>query len=150
MSLFFPEDRESMRQLFFESWQRYQKNQTLSPLQQQIAQIIALHPEYHRFFDQQANQTRNFWPEQGQTNPFLHLGLHISLIEQIYTDRPKGIRAVFDQLMQQYDHDEHQVHHQMMDPLAEMLWQQQRDPSQISDTIRQEKYLAALQQLVIQ
>ena len=111
--------------MYAEAWQKARGGQPLSPLEAQIAGVIEQHPEYHQdIADLDAD--RDYPPEAGQTNPFLHMGLHLSLREQIATDRPAGIAAIYAGLLAR-DGDPHAVEHRMIDCLAETLWQAQRD-----------------------
>ena len=91
-----------------------------------IAEVIESHPEYHPLLDDQANiEQQEFTPEQGQTNPFLHMGMHIALREQAGSDRPPGIRPVYDRICAV--RGRHQAEHAMMECLGQSLWQAQRD-----------------------
>ena len=96
----FGNDRNELRRLFFNTWHKAQQREPLEPLEGLIAEIIKLHPEYHALLaDEQANLDKDYTPEMGQTNPFLHMAMHISLQEQLQTDRPAGVRALYQQLM---------------------------------------------------
>ena len=97
----------------------------MSALEQQIAGVIADHPEYH------AQMTGNgieqdFTPDGGQSNPFLHMGLHLAIRDQVKTNRPAGIRDTYQSLAVKLG-DAHAAEHQMLECLAESLWQAQRD-----------------------
>lgn len=97
----------------------------MSPLEQQIAAVVSEHPEYHA--ELTAAQTdAEFSPEGGQSNPYLHMGLHLAIRDQVSTNRPAGIRQVFEQLATRRG-DAHQAEHEMLECLAESLWQAQRD-----------------------
>jgi len=62
------------------------------------ADIVAMHPEYHALLETgEAALAREWTPEDGETNPFLHLSLHLAIEEQLSIDQPPGIRAAFDQ-----------------------------------------------------
>lgn len=120
----FAQDRDSLRRFYSEAWQKYQQQQMLSSLEQQIVAVISEHPEYQTALNSK-NLQQDFFPEGGSTNPFLHMGLHLGLREQIATDRPAGIRSLYEQLCQQGD--VHQIEHKMMDCLAESIWLAQRN-----------------------
>ena len=122
----FGNDRTAMRRYFAEAWRRRQAGETLDPLQQIVSEVVRQHPEYHALIDQPDALHREFTPEQGQSNPFLHMGMHIGLQEQISTDRPAGIAALYREWIGRSG-DPHAVEHQMMECLGEMLWQAQRD-----------------------
>ena len=119
-------NREGHRELFFAVWAKQHAGETLSALEQQLWHIIAAHPEYHFLFSQKARHlARDYAPEQGEANPFLHMGLHMALAEQLQTNRPKGIRTVYQTLCEKLQ-DAHAAEHKMADCLMESLWQAQR------------------------
>ncbi len=143
--MFFSKDRHKMRQFFFDIWQKQNSgNVPLEPIEQIIAGIIQQHPEYHSLLaSPDAVIDQDFTPEMGQSNPFLHMAMHIAIQEQLGTQRPKGIVAVYQSLLEK-GNDPHTIEHQMMEPLSEMLWQAQRN-----NTAPDEKfYLKALRKLV--
>ncbi len=119
-------DRTEMRRVFTEAWRKQRDKEPLDPLEQLIAALVQQHPEYHRLIeDPESALDRDFQPEAGQSNPFLHLGMHISLQEQLATDRPKGIALLYKQLVMQTG-DAHTAEHQLMECLGRMLWEAQR------------------------
>lgn len=138
----FNQDRHQLRQAYHLVWQKMQNDaHSMTALEQQIASVIQLHPEYHALLGSTEESSQEFPPELGHTNPYLHMGLHIALQEQIMTDRPVGIRRCYQELLAKTT-DEHQIMHQMIDCLAETLWQAQRDqtaPDEIAylDRLRQ-------------
>jgi hypothetical protein len=118
-------DRDQMRQVFFDAWRKFQAGEAMQPVEQMVAQVIQQHPEYHRLLDQpETGRFREFLPEGGETNPFLHMGMHISLLEQISTDRPAGISELYRRLCQRLG-DAHEADHQMMECLGRALWEAQ-------------------------
>jgi len=135
----FGQNRQQLRQFFFDVWSKMQKGETLSGLEQVLAQIISIHPEYHTLLQQPDRLDQDFSVEAGQSNPFLHMALHISLHEQISTDRPAGIRVLYQQLLTRYA-AAHDCEHAMMECLAEVLWQAQSEGQPPSDS----DYLQAL------
>jgi hypothetical protein len=140
----FGQDRQQLRQVYYDVWHKHSSNHVLSPLEQSIAQVIIAHPEYHALLSESAGLQQEFFVENGQTNPFLHMGLHISLHEQISTNRPEGIKDVYITLLKHYA-DAHETEHQMMECLTESLWLAQRNqtaPSEID-------YLNSLRALVL-
>ena len=134
---------QDTRSLFFTSWHKHKNKQPLLPLEQQIVNVIIQHPEYHALFDKKATE-HAYFPELGQTNPFLHLGLHLTIRDQIATNRPNGITAIYQQLLTAYKGDTSGVEHLLMEPLAECLWQAQRHHT-LPDEIG---YLSACRQLL--
>ena len=141
--MMFGQNRQEIRQVYFDVWAKSHSGQPLSELEKHIAHIIELHPEYHLLFNQPENIHQDYFVEAGDTNPFLHMGLHLALHEQIQTDRPTGIREVYRQLLV-IKQDQHHCDHLMMDCLAESIWQAQRDGIPPSE----ETYLNALKQLL--
>lgn len=125
--MFYGETIQETRRFFFSSWEKYLQKKPLSALEQQLVQVIIEHPEYHALFDNPAlYQEQSYYPELGETNPFLHLGLHLSIREQVSTNRPAGIQGSFKRLVQKYG-DPLQVEHLVMEQLAECLWRSQKD-----------------------
>ncbi len=122
----FTQDREAMRAFVVGAWRKFRDAEPMEPLEQQIAQIVAQHPEYHRMMEQpETAMGKEYLPENGETNPFLHLGLHIAILEQVSTDRPAGIRALYQRLLKATG-DAHDLEHRIMDCLAEAMWTSQR------------------------
>lgn len=142
--MMFGQNRQQLRQFYHDVWQKQTKNQSLSALEATVAQVINEHPEYHPIFNTDASLEREYFVEEGQTNPFLHMGLHISLHEQIATDRPTGIRSLYQQLMIKYG-DAHATEHHMMECLTESLWLAQRNNQAPSES----DYLMALQKQLL-
>ena len=144
--MFFPQDRNQLRDGFFDAWHKLQQRQTLTQLEEIITGVIKMHPEYQKLIENRAQSaTRDYLPEQGETNPFLHMAMHIALHEQISTDRPTGIREVARQLLAKQK-EPHDVEHLMMDHLAEEMWRSQRY-NVLPD---EQAYLAQLQELLRQ
>ncbi|OYV36989.1 MAG: hypothetical protein B7Z83_05420, partial [Thiomonas sp. 20-64-5] len=109
---------------FLSAWQRHQNGGVLTPLELIAADWMALHPEYHAELSDPHSASRDYAVEQGRTNPFLHLSMHLSIAEQVSIDQPPGIRQAFELLRSRLD--EHDAHHVIMDCLGEMLWTAQR------------------------
>jgi len=122
----FNPSREEVRRFFCEAWRKQGANEVLTPLEAIAVDWMRAHPEYHdQLADAEAAVAEEFTPERGQTNPFLHLAMHLSIAEQVSVDQPRGIRQAFEQLARRLD-SPHEAHHQMMECLGEMLWQSQR------------------------
>lgn len=121
----FGQNREELRRFFQASWRKRLSGQPLQPLEQLVAQIVEQHPEYHGHVDDADQLDRDFTPEQGETNPWLHMGMHITLAEQLSTDRPTGIRGSYQQIVARLG-DHHAAEHAMMDCLGVALWEAQR------------------------
>jgi len=128
-TLLFNTDRAELRERYFHAFSKFQNGENLAPLEKKIVTLIQEHPEYHAFFAN-PNQSRDavFSAEQDEVNPFLHLGLHLSLQEQVTTNRPKGITAIYRDLVQNFG-DTHHAEHHMMEILANSLWQEMNEKS---------------------
>lgn len=125
--MFYGDTIQETRQLFFSSWSKYRQKLILSPLEQQIAQVILDHPEYHSLLEHEAKfKEQSYYPELGDTNPFLHMGLHLAIREQVATNRPEGIQTAYHQLIKKYS-DVLTAEHLIMEQLAECLWRSQKD-----------------------
>lgn len=122
--MIFSRNRDDLRKMYADAWQKHVRREPLSPLESQIAAIIAEHPEFQAAVSGDLQQ--DFSVENAETNPFLHMGLHLGVREQVATDRPAGIRAVFERLADKLG-NAHDAEHRMIDCLAETLWQAQRD-----------------------
>jgi len=123
--MFYGDSVQDTRQMFYSSWQKYKLKQVLLPLEQQIVEVILTHPEYHAMLEAIDSSNQAYFPESGLSNPFLHLGLHLAIREQIQTDRPEGIALIYKKLLTKYT-DPLSVEHLMIEHLAECLWQAQR------------------------
>lgn len=136
------QSRDEIRQVYLKVWQKMQNQSVLEPLEAIIADVIKLHPEYHSMLETgETAKQKDFSPEDGQTNPFLHMGMHITLREQAGGDRPAGILHIYQKLVQQKGI--HETEHAMMECLGQTLWNAQRH-----DAIPDENaYLACLRQL---
>lgn len=122
--MLYGQNREALRRVYMESWRKHTEGLPLSPLEHRVAGVIAEHPEYHRLLgpDQLA---RDYPPETGATNPFLHMGMHIALREQLAGGRPVGITELQRAILRAAG-STHEAEHRMMDCLGEALWQAQR------------------------
>jgi len=123
--MIFGQNRDALRQMYRDAWAKHVDKQPMSPLEAQIARVVEQHPEYHAAI---ADPSGEYTPERGETNPFLHLGMHLAIRDQVATDRPPGIRAVFDTLATKHG-DPLAAEHQMMEALGEILWESQRNNS---------------------
>src|SRR5690606_39180754 len=100
--------------------------QVLTPLEAQAAEWIRQHPQYHADLgDVEAAVGTMYQVEEGRTNPFLHLSMHLSITEQLSIDQPPGIRAAVETLAHRLN-SWHEAHHQVMECLGEMIWESQR------------------------
>jgi hypothetical protein len=126
MPVFAGQSRDDLRRMYLEAWRKFSAKQPLEPLEAQLAAVIAEHPEYIGFLESGDTALgADFTPEGGQGNPFLHMGLHLAIREQVATDRPKGIAAIHQKLAARLG-DAHAAEHAMLEPLAETIWEAQR------------------------
>jgi hypothetical protein len=140
--IFADNNREQMRRHYLDAWQRRRDGLPLTPLDAQIADVIALHPEYQSLLEDPDALAAEFTVEQGRTNPFLHMGLHLGLREQLATRRPPGIEQVHARLAAKLG-STHDAEHRMIEVLAETLWEAQR-AGRAPD---EQRYLERLRQL---
>ncbi len=115
-----------MRGFYGEVWRKRLAGASLEPLESMIADVIGQHPEYQGLFQEPDIENREFPPEAVVGNPFLHMGLHMAIHEQVATDRPAGIRALYSSLRPRFP-GPHDLEHAVMDCLAEFLWRAQSD-----------------------
>ena len=125
--IFAGQSREQLRRMYLDAWRKFSARQPLEPLEAQLAAVIAEHPEYLEWIE--AGDTAiaaEFTPESGRQNPFLHMGLHLAIREQVATNRPPGIAAIHANLARKLG-DAHAAEHAMLEALAETLWESQRN-----------------------
>ena len=139
----FGQDRTELRQMFFTAWKKHLNKQIMEPLEAVVAKIIELHPEYHILLENQEALDKDFTPEMGQTNPFLHMAMHISIQEQLSTKRPTGIEQLYQSLLIK-NKDAHETEHLMMECLGKMLWEAQSQ-NRMPD---ENDYLSCLKQYI--
>jgi hypothetical protein len=126
MPFFHDQGRESLRRSYLDAWRKHRESLPMEPLEHQLATVVEQHPEYHAFIEGDPEAiNRDFTPEGGQSNPFLHMGLHLAIREQVATNRPAGIAAIHAELCRRTG-DLHEAEHCMIERLAEALWQSQR------------------------
>jgi len=122
----FDADRDQIRQMFIQTWAKARADEPLQDLEKIIAGVIEEHPEYHGLLEAGDSGIGREWtPEQGQENPFLHMGMHITIREQIAVDRPSGIREAHAQLSKTRGNTM-RAEHEIMEILGEVLWNAQR------------------------
>lgn len=121
----FNPSREQVRNFFIQAWRKRRAGEALSALESIAVDIIALHPEYHRVLEDPAAIDREFSPDDGQINPFLHLSLHLAIEEQLSIDQPPGIRAAVASLQLRRG-DRHAALHEVLECLGETVFNAQR------------------------
>ena len=116
-----------VRRFFGHVWQLRQQPHLLDALQHKALRIMEAHPEYAHYLNHIERYLDHNWtPEQGETNPFLHLSLHLSIQEQVGIDQPFGIRAIHQKLVGMHNDNWVKAEDEMMDALVETIWQAQR------------------------
>ena len=125
--MIFGQNRDQLRRMYADAWQKLEAGAVMTPLETQIATVVREHPEYHRHLGEEGLR-EDFTPERGETNPFLHMGLHLAIREQVGTNRPAGIAGVFKTLVEKSG-DKLETEHRMIDVLAEVMWESQRSNS---------------------
>ncbi len=123
----FTPSRDQVRRFLADAWRKRRDGLPATPLETMAADIIAMHMEYAPLLEEgEAALAREWTPEDGETNPFLHLSLHLAVAEQLSIDQPPGIRAAFDRLLAQRA-DRHAALHDVLECLGETVWRAQRD-----------------------
>ena len=140
--MIFGRDRSELREMYRDAWRKFRAGRLLSPLEAQIARVIDEHPEYQDALAADRLDAA-YAPEGGRENPFLHMGLHLALRDQVSTDRPPGIAALHTNLAHRLG-DAHAAEHRMMEALAETLWDAQRRNAAPDD----EAYLDRVRRLI--
>ena len=126
MPVFHDQSRSSLRRMYAEAWRKHRESLPVEPVEDQIIRVVELHPEYAGVLEAgEESLERDYTPEGGQTNPFLHMGLHLAVREQVATNRPPGIADVHRALVMKHG-DVHEAEHAMIECLGEALWQAQR------------------------
>jgi len=122
----FTPSQADVRRFFCTVYAKTQSGQPLEALETIVSQWLAEHPEYHsQFVDADAALEKMYNIEDGKTNPFLHLSMHLSISEQCSIDQPRGIRQAVELLTARRD-SLHDAHHEAMDCLGQMVWESQR------------------------
>ncbi len=141
MSLFNP-SRDEVREFFFGAWAKSKQKANLTDLEKLGLHIMHMHPEYHPILDA-PEQFKHvaYYPEMGETNPFLHMSLHLSVLEQISINQPIGIAPIYQKLLFKHQ-NEHDAQHDILECLGETIWLAQRNQTGLDS----EHYLTLLQQ----
>jgi Domain of unknown function (DUF1841) len=125
-SAMFQPSQQDVRRFFCAAFAREQAGLPLEPMQVIAARWIAEHPEYHaELADEAAALAAVYTVEDGRSNPFLHLSMHLSIEEQLGIDQPTGIRQAVE-LLARRRNSLHDAHHEVMECLGEMIWASQR------------------------
>ena len=118
--------REQVRRFFCDAWKKHLDRLPLVGAEVTAADIALRHPEYHALLTDAETAVNKDWvPEGGEMNPFLHLSLHLAIHEQISIDQPPGIRLAFEQLRARME--PHAAEHVLLECLGETIWKAQRN-----------------------
>ena len=136
----FNPSRDQVRLFFIDAWKKYREKQILSPLENMAVNLVQQHPEYHSLLENPDSIEQDFTVDKGQTNPFLHLSMHLAIQEQLSIDQPPGIKAAHDRLVATLD--PHEAAHRIMEALGEVIWEAQR----LNKPLDNERYIELIHQ----
>ena len=120
----FDPSRDQVRDTFFETWRKYRAAEPVAGIETLALAAILAHPEYHELLSQpERYRARDYTDE---SNPFLHMSLHVALEEQLSIDQPPGIVQRFAALLRRTG-ERHAAMHEAIECLAETVWRAQRD-----------------------
>jgi hypothetical protein len=123
----FDPTRDQARAFFFETWRKYRAGEPVAGLEAIVLDVILAHPEYHAALEAPERfRERDYLPELGEPNPFLHMSMHLAIEEQLSIDQPIGVARSFAALAAKRG-DRHEAMHDAMECLGEMVWRSQRD-----------------------
>jgi hypothetical protein len=143
MPFFDNQSRSDLRTVYLNAWRKHRDRLPLEPLETQVLDVIVEHPEYHELLDHRDSAlAKDYSPDTGHENPFLHMAMHLAVRDQVNTDRPAGIRTVFALLQKR--RGKHEAEHEFAEHLGEMMWQAQRSGIAPDEQV----YLRRLQRLV--
>jgi hypothetical protein len=122
----FTPSQADVRRFFCSVHAKAKDGQVLDAMETLASQWLAEHPEYRGdFADTDTALTRMYDVEDGKTNPFLHVAMHLTISEQCSIDQPRGIRQAVE-LLAAKRNSLHDAHHEAMDCLGKMVWESQR------------------------
>jgi hypothetical protein len=126
MSAMFAPSQHDVRRFFCEVQRKQREGLPLTPIETLAGRWVDQHPEYHAELDDVDTALgASYTVEEGRTNPFLHLSMHLSISEQVSIDQPRGIRQAFE-LLAARTGSPHEAQHEVMECLGEMIWASQR------------------------
>ena len=124
----FNPSREQVRRFFCEAWDKHRTGRPLIGLETLAVDVMLAHPEYREALETVPAAERDYTVEQGETNPFLHMSLHLAIEEQLSIDQPPGLRAAFERIAGRLG-DRHAALHEVLECLGETVWRSQREGS---------------------
>ena len=122
----FNPSRDQARLFFIDSWRKHRAREALSDMEAIAAELIAQHPEYHALLEDAEAVHKDFRPDDGQINPFLHLSLHLAIHEQLSMNQPAGLRQAYDACLARHAGDRHAALHEVLEALGETVFNAQR------------------------
>jgi Domain of unknown function (DUF1841) len=123
--MYAPSQRD-VRIFFCDTWRKQREGLPLTPMEALAADWISQHPEYHdALADADAAVAADYKVDNGQTNPFLHLSMHLTVTEQVSINQPTGVAQAV-RLLAARRGSLHEAHHEVMECLGEMIWASQR------------------------
>lgn len=131
----FNPSKDDVRLFFSGAWAKHRNKTVLTPLEAMAVDIVLMHPEYHETLSNPDNIHTDYSIEQGKTNPFLHMSMHLAINEQLSIDHPPGIKTAYSELVK--THDQHDAAHIIMEALGEVIWEAQR----LNQPLDNERYL---------
>jgi len=120
----FDPSREQVRDMFFAAWRKYRAGEPLAGIEALALDVILLHPEYHEVLSLPGRFREKDYVDE--SNPFLHMSLHVALEEQLSIDQPPGIRSRWAALIGRH-RERHSAAHEAIECLGETMWRSQRD-----------------------
>lgn len=138
----FTPTKDDVRRFFRETWRKHRAAELLTPIEALALDWIIEHPEYHDELARSGDDAE-YRVEDGRTNPFLHLSMHLAIAEQLSIDQPPGIRAAYVRLAQRRG-DAHRAAHDVMECLGEVVWAAQRAGQALPPDEMSARYLDCL------
>lgn len=122
----FQPSQADVRRFFCTVRDKQRQGLPLDAMELIAADWVGEHPEYDaELADLEAALAAVYSVDEGRTNPFLHLSMHLSIHEQLAIDQPTGIRQAVG-LLTAKRQSLHAAHHEVMECLGEMIWTSQR------------------------
>ena len=122
----FSPSQADVRRFFCSVYAKALAGTALEAIETIASQWMDEHPEYAQdFSDVDAALASMTEVQEGRTNPFLHLSMHLSISEQCSIDQPRGIRQAIE-LLTHRRNSLHLAHHEAMDCLGKMRWESQQ------------------------
>ena len=122
----FSPSQADVRRFFCSVYAKALAGTALEAIETIASQWMNEHPEYAQdFANVDAALASMGEVQEGRTNPFLHLSMHLSISEQCSIDQPRGIRLAVESLTHKRN-SLHSAHHEAMECLGKMLWESQQ------------------------